>query len=153
MWVKTTKVYGIVLLFSMLLIGCGNNRTPDVIATMIDVSYPASREVPTGSGIEIQLTNESEYCVIFPVVTGMTIYTVENGEEIKVGNLVVVMGDENVPLGPKDEIFSMRQISIVPDTTGLSISKPTQFFARLTGYLCDDESVKIIKEIPFTVIP
>ena len=120
---------------------------------MIRVSYPASQEVPVGLGMDIELKNESKYCVMFPVVTGMTIYTVQDGKEIEVKNLVVIMGSENVPLGPKGEVFSMRFISIVPDTSSLSIKEPTQFFARLNGYLCDDESVKIVKEVPFTVVP
>ena len=152
MWSRTIKIYSVTLLLSILILGCGN-KTPEEIASMIDVSYPALQEVPVGLGMDIELKNESKYCVMFPVVTGMTIYTVQDGKEIEVKNLVVIMGSENVPLGPKGEVFSMRFINIVPDTSSLSIKEPTQFFARLNGYLCDDESVKIVKEVPFTVVP
>jgi hypothetical protein len=149
---RTIKIYGITILLSILIFGCGN-KNPEEISSMIRVSYPASQEVPVGLGVEIELTNESKYCVIFPQVTGMTIYTMRDGKEIEVNNLIVIMGNENMPLGPKDEIFSKRSIGVVPDTSNLSITSPTQFFVRLNGYLCDDESVKIAKVILFTVVP
>ncbi len=149
---RSIKIYSITLLFSMVLLGCGS-KTPDEIASMIIVSYPATQEVPAGLGMQIRLINDSEYCIMFPVVTGMTIYTMQDEKEVEVKNLINTIGNENVNLNPKDEIFSTLTIGVVPDTSNLSITAPTQFFVRLSGYLCDDESVKIIKEIPFTVVP
>lgn len=149
---RIIKIYGITILFSILVLGCGN-KNPEEISSMIRVSYPVSQEVPLGLGLEIELTNESKYCVIFPQVTGMAIYTMQDGKEIEVNNLIVIMGSENMPLEPRDEIFSKRSIDVVPDTSNLSITSPTQFFVRLNGYLCDDESIKIVKIIPFTVVP
>lgn len=146
------KIYSITLLFSIVLLGCGS-KTPEEIASMITVSYPASQEISAGLGMQIRLINESEYCIIFPVVTGMTIYTMQDGKEIEVKNLINTIGNEKVNLNPKDEIFSTLTIGVVPDISSLSITDPTQFFVRMDGYLCDDESVKIIKEIPFTVVP
>jgi hypothetical protein len=151
------KYYGLNFLIVMalfLLLGCAS-KTPEEIAAKIRVSYPVSQEISkaAGVGIEIDLINESNYCVIFPQVSGMTIYTEKSGNRLEVKNLITIMGDENLIVNSQGEIFSKRSVDVVPDVSGITITAPTQFFVSLSGHLCDDENVKIIKVIPFTVTP
>jgi hypothetical protein len=151
------KYYGLnflIIMASFLLLGCAS-KTPEEIAAKIRVSYPVSQEISkaAGVGIEMDLINESNYCVIFPQVSGMTIYTEKSGSRLEVNNLITIMGDENLVVNSQGEIFSKRSVDIAPDVSGITITAPTQFFVSLSGYLCDDENVKIIKVIPFTVTP
>ena len=151
------KYYGLnflIITASFLLLGCASN-SPEEIAAKIRVSYPVSQEISKaeGVGIEMYLINESNYCVMFPLVSGMTIYTEQSGSRFEVKNLITIMGDENLIVDSQGEIFSKRSVDVVPDVSGIPITAPTQFFVSLSGYLCDDENVKIIKVIPFTVSP
>ncbi len=151
------KAIGKILLFaiiSALLIGCAS-QSPETIASEIQVSFPVSQEISksAGTGWDIELTNESKYCVIFPLVSGMKIYTERDGSRIEVENLLKIMGDENLVINPNGQIFSSRFVGIVPDLSEIAVTEPIQFFISLSGYLCNDESVKISKIIPFTVIP
>ena len=151
---KFSEVILFIILASVLLLGCANDESEEIISK-IQVSYPVSQEISkaSGVGIRIELINESKYCVIFPIVTGMKIYTEQNGSQLEVENLINIIGDQNINLNPKDEIFSLLFVDIVPDLSAITITEPTQFFVSLSGYLCDDKNVEITKIIPFTVIP
>ncbi len=151
---KFSEVILFIIMASVLLLGCANDE-PEEIISKIQVSYPVSQEISkaSGVGIRIELINESKYCVIFPIVTGMKIYTEQNGSQLEVENLINIIGDQNINLNPKDEIFSLLFVDIVPDLSAITITEPTQFFVSLSGYLCDDKNVEITKIIPFTVIP
>jgi hypothetical protein len=149
---KFSDLSNIAVIIVILLTGC-RSKDPEEISSTIQVSYPISQEMPVGSGISIELTNRSNYCVVFPIVTGMKIYAEQGGNRVEVKNLITVIGDENLVLNPQGEILSKRSIDIAPDTSNITITEPTQFFVSQSGYLCDDNNVQIQKEIPFTVIP
>ena len=144
----------VIATISVLLLGCAS-KNPEEIASKIQVDFPVSQEISkaAGTGWDVELTNESNYCVIFPLVTGMTIYTEDAGNRLEVENLLNIIGSENLEVNSRGKIFSKRSVGIVPDLSNITITEPTQFFVSLSGYLCDDENVKIIKLIPFTVIP
>ena len=144
----------VIATISVLLLGCAS-KNPEEIASKIQVDFPVSQEISkaSGTGWDVELTNESNYCVIFPLVTGMTIYTELGGKQLEVENMVNIIGSENLYLNPRGEIFSKMSVGILPDISNVTIEKPTQFFARLSGYLCEDENTNIIKTIPFTVTP
>ncbi|MBK9602237.1 MAG: hypothetical protein IPO36_10405 [Anaerolineales bacterium] len=130
---KFSEVILFIILASVLLLGCANDE-PEEIISKIQVSYPVSQEISkaSGVGIRIELINESKYCVIFPIVTGMKIYTEQNGSQLEVENLINIIGDQNINLNPKDEIFSLLFLDIVPDLSAITITEPTQFFVSLS---------------------
>lgn len=139
---------------SVLLLGCAT-KNPETIAPEIQVAFPVSQEISktSGTGWDLELTNESNYCVIFPLVSGLKIYTEKGGSRIEVENLLNIIGDENLIVNPKGQIFSSRFVGILPDLSSITVTEPMQFFVSLSGYLCDDEYIKITKVIPFTVVP
>jgi hypothetical protein len=142
-------------LFIIFLISC-NTHTPmsaSEISSLISYSYPYSQEMRVGEQIDIFVTNETDYCLVFPLVGGLTIYTEENDEHIEVKNLVNIIGNQNLTISPKGEPLSSRMILLQPNTSSILIEKPTTFFVKLTGYLCDDENFLIEKIIPFTITP
>ncbi len=145
-------VSGVVII--ILLSGClKQSDAPTMIANSIEITYSPSPEMKVGYQMEVLLKNTTKYCVQFPLVDGLEIYANQNGAWVKVPNLVTILGDENLYLESKDKPLSRRSIDIQPDISSLEIQNPTSFRALLTGHLCDDESIKIEKEIPFTVVP
>jgi hypothetical protein len=154
MKIKFSRFNFLAVAILILLFGCVR-KDPEEIASKILISYPVSQEISKASGVgmDIELINESDYCIVFPIVAGMKIYTEQGGSHVEVENLLTIIGDQNLVINPQGEIFSKRFVGIVPDTSDIEISGPTQFFVSLSGYLCNNENIKIIKEIPFTVIP
>ncbi len=150
---KGKKIFlGIVATF--LLTSCSKNSdTPIAISNSIEIAYSPSSEMEVGNQMEAILINKTKHCIQFPLVDGLEIYATQNGTWVKVPSLVTILGDQNLYLEPKGKPLSRRSIDIQPDISSLEIQNPTSFRVLLTGHLCDDESIKIEKEIPFTVGP
>ena len=142
------------LVVAILLSSCARQiEQPDAIAGSIEIVYVTSSEMTVGDQMEVSLQNKTKYCIQFPLVDGLNIYAEQDGKWVESRNLVTILGDQNWVLRPKDELLSERSVYIQPDIAHLEIHAPTRFYALLQGYLCDDESVKVQKEIPFTMIP
>ena len=151
---KTKRLLIYFLALSILLIGCGQKaKSPDQIAESIEVIYDNSSEIPLGTRISIWVKNTSAYCVEFPLADGLSLYAYEKDVWIEIPNSVKFIGKQTITLIPNDIMSSEDQVALHPDISSLSMDKPTKFYALLTGYLCDDTTVKIQKEIPFTLIP
>jgi hypothetical protein len=151
---KTKHLLIYFLTLPILLIGCGQKaKGPDQIAKSIEVIYDNSSEITLGTRISIWVKNTSAYCVEFPLSDGLSLYAYEKDAWIEIPNLVEFIGKQTITLMPNDILLSENQVVLNPDISSLSMDKPTKFYALLTGYLCDDKTVEIKKEIPFTLIP
>lgn len=141
------------LIFS--LSGCTFISQPDKekIESGILISYVYSNEIKSGSSSDVEITNQTNFCLVFPIIDGMEIYTESNGAQTKIDNLVTHLGDQNLIISPKGEPLSSRTITLRPDTSKLVSTTPVDFTVKFTGYLCDDKDFKIEKEIPFIAIP
>lgn len=147
-----------ILLYSFVFVslsGCVNNYTidPEQIASSIIVTYELSDQISFGNRADVVLTNETEYCVIFPLLNGLSIYSEQNGNQINIKNLIDIIGDQNLILPPNGEPLSTRRIALRPDTSSLKAEVPFEFIVEIKGYLCDDKKIQIVKKIPFTAIP
>lgn len=138
----------------LLLYGCkGNQYNTSEISSSILVSYKFSQEVSSGNRADIVLTNTTDFCIVFPLIDGLRIYTEDDNEEKELKNLIDIIGDQNLILPPDGEPLSSRIVALRPDTSSIFIKEPVLLSIKLTGYLCDDSSIVIEKIIPLTIKP
>ncbi len=155
---KVFKILLIAILAIMLLASCGA-PDPQEIADSLIVYYPSNsifqreNQVMVGWGLEAWITNESEYCIVFPYDYGVKIYLKDEKAETEVANTVTYANYQDVRLAQRGDSGSRRIIPVLPDLTNIIIDVPQEFRATITGYLCDDETVEITKEIIFFVVP
>jgi hypothetical protein len=140
------------IIFAVVLSGCGK-PDPKSISDSLEIIYDNTSEIPLGNRISIWIKNTSNYCVEFPLKDGTKLYAQQNGTWVEVANNVEFIGSQVITLKPNDEMFSEDQLSIHPDVSNLDIRKPIKFRALLTGNLCEDKTMQIQKEIPFTLVP
>lgn len=143
----------IVLLLSVLLLSCNQAEQPEFISESIEIRYQEPSELIAGNPVDVWLINTSKHCLQFDLLDGMKIFVRQEEQWIEIANSVKFIGDSTVTLMPKGDFFSETLINIRPDFTTLAISTPTDAYALLTGYLCNDNTIQIQKEIPFTINP
>lgn len=143
------------LLIMFSLSGCTFINQPDKekIESGILISYVYSNEIKSRDRADVEITNQTNFCLVFPLINGIEIYTESNGTQTKIDNLVTYLGEQNLIISPKGELLSSRTITLRPDTSKLVSTTPVDFTVKFTGYLCDDKDFKIEKEIPFIAIP
>jgi hypothetical protein len=142
------------MLTSAILSSCSHaSEQPVVISDSIDVEYQPDQQIGINEDLTIWITNQSKYCIEFPIDIGIRIVAKQTGDWIEVPNLVTYSGNIPIQLKPKGDVFSKKAVIVWPDVTGLSLVDPTDFLAIITGHLCDDESTVVEKKIPFIVIP
>lgn len=147
------KLMAVVIL---LLTGCNNSNTtltPNEISDSLEISYQVGPEIQIYSYVQALVKNPTTYCIVFPLDYGMKIYSEENGNNVEIKNRTVYIGDKPNYLKAISDIESFVLVVISPDTSQLIINQPINFYAEITGHLCDDESVVIKKQIPFVVVP
>jgi hypothetical protein len=149
------------LLFSILTIAILSSCTksidqPAEIADSIVLFYPTGPQmgvIDYLDGFNVWIKNETKYCINFPPDYGIKVFAEIGNVVIEVPNLVTYLGTQPILLEPKGEDFSEHSVSVWPDVINLELKMPTNFYAQITGYLCDDEGVAVIKKIPFIVVP
>ncbi|MEN9562885.1 MAG: hypothetical protein RIR73_1129 [Chloroflexota bacterium] len=143
------------LLLIFFLSGCTfiNRPDKDKIESGILISYVYSNEIKSRNSADVEITNQTNFCLVFPLIDGIEIYTESNKARTKLVNLVTYLGDQNLIVSPKGESLSSRIITLRPDTSKIVSTMPVNFTVKLTGYLCDDKEFKIEKKIPFIAIP
>lgn len=143
------------LLLISFLSGCTfiNQLDKEKIESGVLISYVYSNEIKPRDRADVEITNQTNFCLVFPLLGGIEIYTESNGAQTKIDNLVTYLGEQNLIISPKGEPLSSRTIGIQPDTSKLVSTTPVDFIVKFTGYLCDDKDFKIEKEVPFIAIP
>lgn len=143
------------LFIIFFLSGCILNNQPDKgkIEADIQISYVYSNEIKSGNRADIEITNNTNYCLVFPLIDGVNIYTEKNKVQTKIDDLGIILGDQNLVVSPKGELLSSRTITLRPDTSKIVSTTPVNFTVKLTGYLCDDKDFIIEKEVPFIATP
>lgn len=137
-----------------LLSGCSHpSDQPEDISNMIDVEYQPSQKIQNDTTLTILLTNRSDNCIEYPLVTGITLLVKRGGDWVEVLNNMIYSGYLPMKLKPSGDTFSTRSILLWPRITGFSFYEPVNAIAIVSGYLCDDKSVIIEKRIPFVVEP
>ncbi len=150
-YLRTRYILILIVFLPTLLFSCAVQ--PKDITASLEVVYPKTSEFHVGAPVDIIINNTSNYCVVFSLKDGLTIYAEQSSGQVGIANLVEFIGSQDWVIKPKGDLYSSRLISMYPDLSNLSITSPTKFYAKLTGHFCDDESVQVKKEIPFTIVP
>lgn len=143
-----------------LLSGCNTPETQNIsdedISNLLDITYIKGPEIIKGEYVAVTLENKSDYCLSFPSDYGIRIFGEMNGELIEIDDLMETIGEyKETPeiVDYKYGLFTTMSIIFVPDTQKLALLEPTDFYAIISGTLCEDDSVSITKKILFTVLP
>lgn len=138
----------------VFLCSCSTSASqPKDIAASIEITYQPSSTIKRGSDLDVWLKNTTKYCLEFPAVDGMKVYAQQKERWVEIPNLVTVIGNQIVKLKPAGDFWDANVFTISPDLASLNSNEPIKFRAVLTGYLCEDHTIVIEKEIPFTVTP
>jgi hypothetical protein len=121
------------------------------LADSIELEYETGPEITINEDLTVWMRNESAFCVVFPADYSLKIFSKSEGRQFD--NLINYIGDAPNYLRPKGDLFSERSIDIRPNTSGFTISRTTEFYAEVTGRLCKDENVVVVKKIPFIIAP
>ena len=144
----------------VVLSGCSTPETQIIsdedVSNLLEITYIKGPEIIKGEYIAVTLENKSDYCISFPSDYGIRIFGEMNGELIKIDDLMETVGEyKETPeiVDHKYGLFTTMSIIFVPDTQKLVLLEPTDFYAIISGTLCEDDSVFISKKILFTVLP
>lgn len=147
-------VYLIAIVMAISIVGCSKtNEQPIDIVNSIQIDYETGPKINTNQYLTVWLVNHSQSCVLFPADYGIRIYTETENGYVEFPNLVRYIGTQPRKLQPNGEVYSERSVDLRPDLAGFTISKPTSFFATITGHLCNDETIIIEKRVEFIVSP
>ncbi len=143
----------IFLFLASLFTSCKKQaEQPELISAAIEIQYQNVDGI-AGNPVDALLINNSEYCIKFDLADGLNIFVGQNEKWIEIPNLVEFLGDSVLILQPKGNLSSRGSVNLRPDMANLVIKSPTEAYALLTGYLCDDDNIQIQKKIPFTINP
>lgn len=123
------------------------------VSDLLVITYDSGPGIGIGDNLEFWIKNESDRCISFPVDYGLKLFVKANQTWDQVPNLATYVGEEPNVLESKGGTFSEDAVIARPDVSQLDLAGPTDFYASVTGHLCDDGSVIVEKEIPFTVTP
>ena len=138
-----------------ILSGCNKpsqNSLPQDIADSLLIEYQSGPEIPVYGHIEALLNNPTSFCIVFPPDLGIRLFLEQEGSITEIHNFTKYIGDQSrylEPAGHQDFI----SVGFDPDISDLGVLEATEFYAEITGHLCDDDSVVIIKRIPFVIVP
>ena len=146
----------IILIPLIILIGC--NRSTlfpkyDEISDSLLVTYQTGPEIHINGYIEAIVDNITSYCIVFPTNYGIRLFFEGTNGVEEIQDTTTYIGNRPNYLKPIGDIESGFYIVFSPNVSNFQISKPTEFFAEITGHLCDDNSVIIKKKIPFVMVP
>jgi len=139
----------LIIFLLILCVSCA--KKPESIEALISASYETTPGVSATNAVDIILTNNSKYCIVFPLLDGLKIFVNQGGNVISVNNLVDIVGSQDFILPPKGEPLATRAVYLRPDISSLTVFDSTQFTAQFTGYLCDDKDFQITKNVIFTI--
>lgn len=157
---KQLKLLSFVYVFCIgLLFGCFSPApTPQEIEEQITIDYingllQSGNRVKHGMWLNVAISNNSKACIEYPVNYDLEIYLLEDGEEKRIADATQYIGDRPFYLKPSGEFGSLHTLSISPDLSDRNVATPLELKAKIIGHLCDDESVEIVKEVNFFVVP
>ena len=141
-------------LLVIFLVGCSKpTTTPEEFADSLEVKFSEGPEIQIYGHVQGIIRNTTSYCFVFPPDLGIKLFEDHAGNLLEIGNYTKYIGKDTIHLMPIGDINDFISISFDPDVSGLVISEPTNFYAEITGHLCDDDSLVIKKRIPFIVVP
>lgn len=136
-----------------LILGCKKAIVDsEDISDQLSYSFQNNQEVKKDEPIRVWIENQSAYCIEFPYDFGLNIF-IDNENPEKIINITQYSIQKPIILNSKDKEFSAIYLTFYPDLSGITISKPQNFYAEINGHLCTDESKEITKKIPFVVFP
>ena len=142
----------IFLIFIITGFGCKGD-SPESISDSIDLTYQTGPNIFPNDFVEIRITNQTNFCIVFPVDFDIKVYLKQSENWLQVSNLVTDIGDRPVILEPKGEMFSVAIVLIKPDISNITIKEPIESYGLITGHLCDNENIVIEKKLPFLITP
>jgi len=143
-----------VIILIVFLAGCSKpTPTPEEIADTLEVKFSERPEIQIYGHVQGIIRNTTSYCFVFPPDLGIKLFEDHVGNLSEIGNYTKYVGKDPIYLMPIGDINEFISISFDPDVSSLTISEPTNFYAEITGHLCNDESIIIKKKIPFVVMP
>jgi hypothetical protein len=158
---KQKKISRWIFLFCIILIlglaACATflGSSQPVSGDVIQVEFTNGPDIRPSQDLEFWIKNTSSTCISFPYDFDLKIYHENNGGWIEVKNLFQYRSTtgQDLMLQPAGELFSKRPIDLSPDLNQLKLDTTTKFKAAIQGFLCNNKTSIIKKEIPFTVSP
>lgn len=152
---KSTKLFFVLIIIAIISISSCSELSGQSteIADFIEISYQTGPEIEVNQDLTVWLKNNSKYCISFPVDFGLKVFVEKDNGWFEIQNLGTFLGDQPILLKPKGDIFSENVIDVRPDVSNLSLNKSTNFYALLSGHLCEDETKVVEKKIEFVIVP
>jgi len=125
--------------------------SPEEIASMLEVNFLSSDEIKFGESLSVSILNTSNYCVVFPPNYDAKVFVKVEDKWIEVSNLANVLTDKENILLPGGGIESIDFVDVLPDLSSYRNLKPSEAYVILTGHVCNDEKISIVKKINFVI--
>lgn len=127
-------------------------KTPEEISDALTLEYPFGKGNQDYGQVTVWITNTSTYCIVFPTDFGIKLFVNINGNTSEIPNRTIYLGDRSNYLRPKGNLESTMGLVFSPDSSLFNSTREAQFYAEITGHICDEESTTITKVIPFMII-
>jgi len=153
---RTMNIFHRMLFYIPLIVlgvGCTSKGRIENYADFIQIIYRTGPTISSKDDLLVDIRNTSSYCFDFPPDFGIKITTQIGGSTREVKNLMDYVGDKDIFLKPKGDVFDTEVADFMPDLSSLSLNNPTAFEGLINGHLCDNPNIPITIKVPFTVTP